>query len=154
MPKTCGKAKAAIGLGSGREKEHSGVEAIGLLCQFIGLDDRWNHLSTHMRPHSGDPFAQVLFKLILPRQGGRGKQRRFAAAANPISKKNEHSSVVTTDCIGIPRAMVAAKPAILLHNEHRTRRELHDAVGTAANQSLIECRVTGRADHHEIGADV
>jgi hypothetical protein len=38
-----------------------------------------------------------------------------------------------------------------LHDQHRTGRKLHDAISPAANQTLIQCRMSCGAYHQEFG---
>src|SRR5262249_13476305 len=37
-----------------------------------------------------------------------------------------------------------------LHDQHRALRELHDAVGAAADHALVQCRMAFRADDEQI----
>ena len=41
-----------------------------------------------------------------------------------------------------------------LHDQYRTLRELHDAVGAAADHALVQCRMACRPDDEEIDLEL
>src|SRR5262245_45993512 len=41
-----------------------------------------------------------------------------------------------------------------LHDQHRALRELHDAVGPAADHALVQCRMAFRADDEQIDLEL
>src|SRR5262245_58212745 len=56
------------------------------------------------------------------------------------------------------RAAISAAAAMVLppslHDQHRALRELHDAVGPAADHALVQCRMTFRADNEQIDLEL
>src|SRR5262245_21219666 len=52
-----------------------------------------------------------------------------------------------------PRSAAMALPPSL-HDQHRALRELHDAVGPAADHALVQCRMAFRADDEQIDLEL
>ena len=42
----------------------------------------------------------------------------------------------------------------LLHDQHRALRELHDAIGAAADHALVQCRMTFLPDDEQIDIEL
>src|SRR5262245_42500849 len=76
-----------------------------------------------------------------------------------IKKYYGCSASVPDGAASVP--MIARKRAAIgralppsLHDQHRALRELHDAVGAAADHALVQCRMAFRADDEQIDLEL